>query len=519
MEKDKKYLILETVVIFLIAFFLGSSLFVTPFFGEINFIDEGQFGAWSYQMLNGKLMYKDIYITYGPLYVYPLFVLFKIFGPSAFLVRLLYVTLNSALGIALVNLLLHQMEFKKVSRWLVIFLLFALPGISLRMSLGFLIIPCLLKAISEKKHLLSFIVGALLSIAFLISPEIGLFSALLVFVFYLYFLIAQADLKFILGKILWTALGSVLVLALFFFWSKGEGWFSSYMEVTKDVLISFSGINSPNGTAFPNPLKLGYSIFSKEMLLYWELFFYLITSLYLFVKTAMKTISKHDRFLIFLSLYGLLLYVILIGRSGHFFFTLPILIIIAVYFAQELFLILVNIHKKYLERILALTLLIIILAFSIRLFLIFRPHFSKIASLLISTTKPRDNPKGVGPILISNTQKEKIKNMQNFISENTTREEKVFFVNDEPMMYLLVDRSNPTRFDLPYIANTKEKRMEILNDLIEKKPKYIFENIDAWAVDGISNIRRLPEIVEFLKKNYTKETLIGNAIVYSSKER
>lgn len=74
----------EIIFFAILGFFIGSAETLSPFYGNINVIDEGQFAAWANFMLHGKLMFKDMYIVYGPLYVYPLYLLFKFFSPSFF---------------------------------------------------------------------------------------------------------------------------------------------------------------------------------------------------------------------------------------------------------------------------------------------------------------------------------------------------------------------------------------------------------------------------------------------------
>jgi hypothetical protein len=84
------------------------------------------------------------------------------------------------------------------------------------------------------------------------------------------------------------------------------------------------------------------------------------------------------------------------------------------------------------------------------------------------------------------------------------------------MMYLLVNRSNPTRYDLPFIANTLEKRLEVLSSLERTRPKYIFENTLAWAVDGVDNRTRLPEVYAFIKQHYRVIGYIDSYRVYEA---
>src|SRR3989304_5377037 len=111
MEKNKKSLLISLLII-LVAFLIGPTYTSSPFLGNINLIDEGQFGAWVNHMSHGKYLFKDIYLTYGPLYVYPLYLVFKIFTPSAFIIRS-YLALGSTLGIVVCYLILQRLNLSK----------------------------------------------------------------------------------------------------------------------------------------------------------------------------------------------------------------------------------------------------------------------------------------------------------------------------------------------------------------------------------------------------------------------
>jgi hypothetical protein len=196
---------------------------------------------------------------------------------------------------------------------------------------------------------------------------------------------------------------------------------------------------------------------------------------------------------------------------GTFFFTFSPIIVIAGFFSNKL----LSLQKKgsvFESRILSRTIIIIFILSLLRSFLIFRPYYSKIIELpkvfFETNTVLR-----LGHISISNTQKNYIQSVQKFIRENTVSSDYVFFLTDEPMMYMFVDRLNPTRFDLPFVGNTMDKRLEILQSLKNKKPKYIIEDTKAWAVDGINNRQRLPEVSSYINSNYFRRTIIGDGVV------
>src|SRR3989344_2652336 len=148
-KKKRLNTILEIVIISFIGFLLGGTS-GSPFYGDVNVIDEGQFAAWANHMLHGKFLFKDIYVTYGPLYVYPLYLLSKIFGPSMFLVRA-YITIGALVGIYAVNEILKQFKIEKLLRYLTLVLFALLPIMQLRQAVGYIILLFLFKGIETRK--------------------------------------------------------------------------------------------------------------------------------------------------------------------------------------------------------------------------------------------------------------------------------------------------------------------------------------------------------------------------------
>lgn len=529
MDKKKKItVLLESIIIFFLIVFLGNISGSNLFSGDINLIDEGQFGAWANHMLHGKQMFKEIYITYGPLYVYPLYLIFKILGPSMFIVRF-YLLLGTALGVIAANLIMYHLDLNRNIRRIAILLLILLPGMTLRQGIGLLTIFLIMNNYNAKP-LNNFFIGCLITITLLVSPEIGILIMIILFVFYFYKLLYDRNISINLMGVFSLLTGLFISILIFVYWSIKEGWFYAYLYSTIDVFKTYSGIDLPNGQNFPNPLQLiPHSLeilswikylFSKELLLYWLLLFYLISIFYLFTKFILRNLSKNETKIAIIVFLGMGLYVILLGRYGigHFFFVLQPAIIIESFFINSLFFYLKKEKKDLIGRILAIIGIFLICLFLLRLISIFRPHFSEFFNNLsyIRFTS-NNNINTIGIINISSMQKKHFKIIRNFISKNTKKSDYVFFFNDEPMMYLLVDRINPTKYDLPFIANTKEKRLNLLNDLTVNNPRFIIKDKSTWDVDNVSNEKRQPEIVQFIKENYKQCKIMKSVYVYCPK--
>src|SRR3989338_885736 len=478
MDSKKKIVrsfVIESVLIALVALAFGSLLFISPFYGDLNFIDEGQLGAWVNHMLLGKHMYEDVYIPYGPLYVYPLFVLFKLFSPSASLIRI-YMTIGTVISIATINILLYVSKVRTIERRVILLFLILIPGLSFRQGGGFLVLLFIALLLFYKKKSFYFLTGIFSIVSFLISPDIGLFSILVCTGIIFLRLLFSKKIKSEILNLFYFLIGIVLVSSIFFLWSSHEGWFNSYMYTTADALISFSGINSPNGKNFPVPNVISFVI-SKDGFLYW-----------------------------------IVLYVVVIGRPGHIFFVIHPVIIISILFITKLLTKVESNGKR--EKFFTVVFLTFLCIFYFRLLLIFIQNFVKASFTPFVLFSEFNNPFRVGYIEITPNQRNYIRDVQKFVHTNTTKADLIFFLSDEPMMYMLTNKINPTRYDLPFMANIIEKRYELIYDLQKNKPKFIFYNNNAWVVDYVDNFKRIPEIKNLLDTFYTKEYLTNSIFVY-----
>lgn len=519
-----KVLLIEVILLIGICFLFGSSFAGSPWNGTINLIDEGQFGAWANHMLYGKHMFQEIYITYGPLYVYPLYLLFKLFGASAFLVRV-YLTIGSIFGIVSILLILHRLQIQFIFRWLVLLLLAFLQIIQLRQGIGWLTILFLLIALNTNKTRNFLFAGITSMISFLVSPDIGLIVIILSGMVLLLKAINELKLINFFKKIFAYVLGFLVVVIPFYLWANSEGWLAAYFQTTLDVMASLSGIEASIGQGFPKAFQLMPNtfnivdwlrfIFSREMILYWGLLFYLISFLYIVIKFLSGKLNRDDGNILLILLFGFMLYHILLGRSGlgHFLFVLSPILILGGYYSQQLLK-----SKSISQNRLVVFIVVLLLSFfAVRIVKIYSPVItdSLKGSLYVFNNKT-ENPR-IGRLNISQKQFAYINAINEFVSKNTSNKEAIFFLSDEPGMYMLVDRYNPTRYDLPFIANTKDKRYELLSDLQDNKPRYIFENKATWAVDGITNRKRLPEVSKFIDEKYIKVATIENTFIYKLK--
>ncbi len=517
--------ILAFLFIFLFLLLIGSGNVISPFYGDINLIDEGQFLAWINHMRSGDFLYKNTYAAYGPLLIYPFYLLSKIFEPSFFLYRMTFGVFGMLISLGIVILIFNKLKISFLFQLFAISLLIFIPGFGLRQAGGLLAIFMVYVAYTSSRYIWSFMTGLSIGASFLISSDMGIFSFFVIFVLMAIFFINAKNFSIYFKKLAYIIIGLIALFLPFTLITGSEGWLFSYISSIADDLVSYSGIGIPIGRKFPNIFELfptSISIlslikftFSKEILNYWLIFFYIISFIYFFIKFMIKKVDDKDLLAFSITLFGFLLSTILIGRIGHFVFVVQIVFILFAYYLNLLF----EYYKKTKlnsDKIFIAFAVLVICAFSLREVSIYRPHFNKIPDAIAAARIHDSNPPGVGNILISKEQEKNIKIIQNFIRENTSTQEKIYFLSNNPGLYFLVNRVSPSRFDLPGTANTRDRRVELVKDLENDKTKYIIEDTNAYLVDGISNRTRLPEVMDYIRLNYDVSRL-GPYIIYTRK--
>ena len=518
-KKSLIYLSLELVAIFLWLFFIGQATGISGVSSDINMIDEGQFAAWISHMLHGKMMYKDFYLPYGPLQIYPLYLLVKLLGVNMFLIRFDMTVVGVFLGLCVALFLLKELKIQPLIRAITTVFLILLPGVHIRYWIVALFILLILEAFKKKSRLLALISGILLAVTLLESINVGIF-AVIIFTGYISFLFVRSkNIKRdvgILGKFIF---GFAFPLVIFSLFAIREGWLKDYIGAMTEVLTSASGINLANGQGLPDifsggqptlsPLHVLQFAFSKSMLFYWSLLLMLLFLTIIVIRFFLRKTTKEDGIIFLVLCFGFLIYTSIIGRSGHYFLLVPFVLISGGYFLSLVFQ--SNRMKDTTSKILNVLVLSLFLLYGIRHLMIFRhtQFFNPLVVQSANLTVPR-----VTPLTISKGQAQDILMLQDFFSKNTKSTDTIFIFNNLPALYFLLDRENPTYYDLPFLAYSREKRMEIISQLKRSSPKFIIEDKDSWAVDGVSDRQRLPEVITYIQTQYQKKTQLGHFILY-----
>lgn len=518
-KKSLMYLSLLLLIVFLWLLVIGQASGISALYGDIGLIDEGQYAAWVNHMLRGKLMYRDFYLPYGPLHVYILYILVKYVGISFFFIRLWLTTVGVFLGICISVLILFKLRVTPIVRGITTVFLLLLPGVGIRNFIGIFCI-WLVWSSSKKAYARATVAGIMLAVSVLQSIEVGLFTFCVVFGYFVFRLVRSRkpfeELK-IPGV---TFLGLLFTFLLFAVFANGQGWLGSYIETTTSVITSASGVNLANGQGLPSVFVAEQQhtlvgtlkfLFAKPALFYWSLFLLLIFLSIILIRAVLRISTREDGLLFLIICFGLLSYGSIVGRSGHNLLFAPLILLCGSYFLS----LLLSAWKRngFATKVLCIFATVLFLAYGCRYLLIYKFSFlSNIREMHTMNTKTER----VMPLAISSTQARNILALQEYIDSHSKRTDTIFIFSSSPAFYFLFDRENPTKYDLPFLAYSQEKRREIVRSLRQNPPKFILEDSKAWAVDEVSDRQRLPEVISYILQHYNK-SYFGDYAIYTQK--
>src|SRR5262245_11567482 len=100
-------------------------------------------------MLHGEQPYKDNYIQYGPLMIYPVFLLFKLFGETFFVLRL-WMIFCVFLGYAAALYAIKKLNLPSAPYYICAISLMIVPGVNIRQWIGVLAIIFFIESFHKK---------------------------------------------------------------------------------------------------------------------------------------------------------------------------------------------------------------------------------------------------------------------------------------------------------------------------------------------------------------------------------
>ena len=95
------------------------------------------------------------------------------------------------------------------------------------------------------------------------------------------------------------------------------------------------------------------------------------------------------------------------------------------------------------------------------------------------------------------------------IQSRTAANEPIWVFPSEALLYFLADRPQPTRFPLAIFAVTRDQRHELIAELQHTEPRWAVVYPDAPLHDRVPYSEAMPEVVEYLQKNYELDNRVG----------
>lgn len=396
----------------------------------------------------------------------------------------------------------------------------------LRQALVWIVIYFLILAINHAKKKYLFLSGLFTSLTLLVSPELGIITMIILLIYCTLQLKSFSNLRAVFYDISYFSLGFILPTLIFVGFSLKEGWFIPYLSNTIKVLIDYTGVNVPNGKSLPYLFSLIPSsksliawikfITSKDIFIYYVFLLHILVISYLAMKITLKTFSPPDKKIFLIVIFGIFLQYLIVGRPDHYFFALSPILLISIYYLNKSILFLKQKKIKNTEKLFFIAAIIFFSIFYLRYLYINHPQIENIVHISSAVMHSPQNPKFVGRILISKSQAKLFTDIQNFTNQNSSAKDSIFIFSDEPGLYLVLNRDNATKYVVPFGSNLKPMRIDLVNELKDNHPKFILIDKNAWDVDGVSNFRRLPEVINYIKQNYKVFKTIDGISFYTA---
>ncbi len=502
-----------------------------PFLGE-----EGSHFAYIQSMLSGGVYGKDFTCPYGPMLIYPMFWLVKLFGTTVVVART-YTYLLNLIAYGLILLIFYRVFASKPIFFLAsIVYLAAFPPHTLpapqwsylRVILGlFSLLLVDLYFRSHRKYFL-LVAGILTGQSLLFSQEVGVCSLLSQAAFLFLNRSAVREWKEGCKEVLilfLSALLSVLpMLTVFYFKGALPAALKNIYENPKYFALGYGSLPFLGlRDFFKTPTAEGM------LFAHWIIFVYVVSAIFLLSSAFLFPNTRSRSLKICVLLFGILLFRSFLGRSdGHHahFVSPPAFLLV--------FLLLDDTWRSFRNRpfvFLKVGSVLWVAVLLLPLFFLFsRPEALKnpIREVITDVVQirqkwflPADGYRlpeiKRGGILFDPTTAERLKRISRFLQENTTPGEYTYFFPNEAGYYFLFNRNNPTRYPCAYHAATRAQRVELIGDLEQKKPKYVVYSLSTAHIDGITEEIQVPEVVVYLKREYVLDSEQGDILILKRK--
>ncbi|MBI5115707.1 hypothetical protein HZA56_04490 [Candidatus Poribacteria bacterium] len=497
------------------------------FLGEI-----GQFLAWANAAYHGEWHGRDFFCLYGPLYIYSIVATWKIAGKSV-QALFAYWHIMSALTCIAAYAFFRQFWSRRVlcvvaalALTFTTILEYPVSACRFTAALGAL---ALLAAHARGIRGLLIPAGILVGLAVMTSQEVGIAVLAASFVFLICGDIGRG-LRRMSGRIGFFALGfaAAAAPAALVFHLNGALWpmVQNVIEYPSAVNLGYGNYPFPrvdsvlplNLTGAPPGALLVRAGVPSTMLFYYAPSLYAVSLVYLFIRLVLGRwkLDTFDSMVAALTAAGIMLFGVALGRSdyAHLIFALPPAVLLHLLFIGHVTRILyakMSLRRTVSVRRSELAACSVILVVSISFFnpsLMLKKTVSSATGnfekMILAFRLPKPPPEFQGPPYME---------VVDYIKQNTTPRDYVLALPSNSAYYYFVDRENPTRFCQFSMLATNKHRAEVLEDIRERRPKYVIYDITGERVDDISDEVQFRDALDFILQNYVAVKRVGNTLL------
>ena len=520
------------------------------------FSEEGQHLAAVNSILRGQVLFKDVFYLYGPLMLYPLAGIMKLFGIGIVMLRA-YSYILTLLSFFIFYFLLKRLLRNRlfVILFFFILMLFYFPifhgphGYSFRVIIGLSPFFLLCSYFYAKKRRYLFAAGAVAGISLFYSQEVG-FAAIIAVISSLTIDTLnnhQGTTKLIKDLVIFIA-GIVILAFPIIIYFAVNGAFNDFIvnliNYPRYVMMGYGGL------AFPNILTSAKELIAETnaqhirnfiriaTVWYSPILLYICAGTYLIIRFLTSSWNHRDSIILGILTFAGLLFRSVLGRpyAGKSLFVIPPILILVSICCEEIYYKVKGLSKKTgLEQTIyeiMLGSIIVFIIFGLVGFAIWpaRGSIKKfINSNLSKISVHQQNLYNLRNMDVIGIERAKdihaakswanvIRDVVSYIRLHTESADYIYVFPNEATYYFLTDRLNPSRFDLSFNAVTAQHRREIIRDLEVKKPQYIVYSTETERPDDISVFVQVPEIVEYIHNKYVPEKEFDGTFILKRKD-
>lgn len=513
--------------------------------GSIDHLEAGRELACINEIFLGKLPYKDIFTPFGPLNIYLEAFFMFLFGKNLAVLRC-YFYFGTIITLIIGYLIARQLCCRRIFSYITALALivktylpfWAIRWGGFRFGSGLLAILCTIQFFKQEKNLWAFFAGIFVSVAFLITLDIGILSLVAIgftfcsYVAYNFFKNKTLYLK----SISFFIIGISTILVPFIFYFVLNGIFLPYVDTIIVIAKNHIRVWGQGGINLNLwvPIKPS-QIFTYDFKYIFPVLLYICSIIYLIHRIIKKTICWKDYCILCLLTYGLLMYKAAF-RAIHgwqFHMAMQPAIILGFVFLEDVFKQIIKLKQRITansSNFVKFVVFVIIFVFAVYYAVFSEKWFYGKLKKLVSLSKVKsylmpvysaltiDRAKG---IIVPREQAEEIESVTRYIDSVTSPDEPVFTFPEHGMYNFFANRPCLDRFNIAGFAwITPEYRQELLEDLKKMKPRYILYNRDlsllARSIHRTEEL--LPEITEYINFNYEKEISFGRMDILRRKK-